>query len=318
MPRRNRQALQERLQRKLDSRTEAGQKRLAEEAALREEQHQQRLEEEYCLNQQRLQERKMHIERCEKLGLPSTADANQCEVEELKRAQLEQRLLEERQQAAREALEKKRQREEREIRRLEQRPVFHSAAREGARRRHVAIEQLDVQLKQTKENVQCLQEAVSNAVALVVGGEETLRIIELAFETSGGGDEWEATKILAEANINDYRNSLVEAEKMEEQAMQIVMNLEKEFHNLKTNDVPDTPKRKANKKNKVLEQNGMSPLVLATPSQCIVCWESDATHAFVPCGHRCVCDICGKQLLARELKKCPVCRASYQRLMKVY
>ena len=76
--------------------------KLKQEQEMFEKQEQERLNMEWKERQRQEQERqtqererKMHIERCKKLGLPSTADTNQCEVEELKRAQLEKERLHE-------------------------------------------------------------------------------------------------------------------------------------------------------------------------------------------------------------------------------
>ena len=41
--------------------------------------------------------------------------------------------------------------------------------------------------------------------------------------------------------------------------------------------------------------------------ECCVCMEARKTHAFVPCGHRCVCEGCADCIMAAS-KECPVCR----------
>jgi len=44
-------------------------------------------------------------------------------------------------------------------------------------------------------------------------------------------------------------------------------------------------------------------------SECVVCMDCDATHAFVPCGHQCVCQTCADRTMGREGDgKCPCCR----------
>jgi hypothetical protein len=50
---------------------------------------------------------------------------------------------------------------------------------------------------------------------------------------------------------------------------------------------------------------------------CIVCDENPHTHAFVPCGHYCVCKDCGDALLDRG-QPCPLCRTDAIMLIKVY
>mmetsp|Transcript_53068 Transcript_53068/g.153013 ORF Transcript_53068/g.153013 Transcript_53068/m.153013 type:complete len:147 (+) Transcript_53068:1177-1617(+) len=45
---------------------------------------------------------------------------------------------------------------------------------------------------------------------------------------------------------------------------------------------------------------------------CVVCLANPKSHAFVPCGHRCVCGVCSQEILhkgVRDGASCPVCRA---------
>jgi hypothetical protein len=41
------------------------------------------------------------------------------------------------------------------------------------------------------------------------------------------------------------------------------------------------------------------------------------THAFVPCGHRCVCRSCGSELL-RMARPCPICRARAVSILQIF
>ena len=41
--------------------------------------------------------------------------------------------------------------------------------------------------------------------------------------------------------------------------------------------------------------------------RCVVCLASERSHAFVPCGHRCVCHLCGVSVVHSE-RQCPICR----------
>merc|ERR1712046_85563 len=50
---------------------------------------------------------------------------------------------------------------------------------------------------------------------------------------------------------------------------------------------------------------------------CVVCLTAQKTHAFVPCGHRCVCRSCGRDLL-REARPCPICRARAHSLLQIF
>lgn len=47
---------------------------------------------------------------------------------------------------------------------------------------------------------------------------------------------------------------------------------------------------------------------------CALCLENPATCAFVPCGHRCICDNCN----TGTLKDCIMCRAESQMIMRCY
>ncbi|CAE8642471.1 unnamed protein product [Polarella glacialis] len=43
---------------------------------------------------------------------------------------------------------------------------------------------------------------------------------------------------------------------------------------------------------------------------CVICQDLPKTHAFIPCGHRCVCEACSKRIRGgvRSGKVCPLCR----------
>jgi len=51
--------------------------------------------------------------------------------------------------------------------------------------------------------------------------------------------------------------------------------------------------------------------------QCVVCLTAEKTHAFVPCGHRCVCRSCGSELL-KGARPCPICRARAQSILQIF
>jgi len=51
---------------------------------------------------------------------------------------------------------------------------------------------------------------------------------------------------------------------------------------------------------------------------CVVCLASPKTHAFVPCGHRCVCGPCAKELCPDDRGTCPVCRAEAQHVIHIF
>lgn len=57
---------------------------------------------------------------------------------------------------------------------------------------------------------------------------------------------------------------------------------------------------------------------------CVVCMNDNhrKTHAFVPCGHRCVCQECGERIMARKASgrdaDCPICRLPAMMVMPVF
>ena len=52
--------------------------------------------------------------------------------------------------------------------------------------------------------------------------------------------------------------------------------------------------------------------------KCVVCLDHDATHAIIPCGHRCVCQEHAEMLIGLKDQLCPVCRVSIRGSLRVY
>jgi len=52
---------------------------------------------------------------------------------------------------------------------------------------------------------------------------------------------------------------------------------------------------------------------ISEDSQCVICMDARKTHAFIPCGHRCVCASC-----AAKSETCPLCRADFTGIMKIF
>lgn len=50
--------------------------------------------------------------------------------------------------------------------------------------------------------------------------------------------------------------------------------------------------------------------------ECVVCLQNPKTHAFVPCGHLCICQNCVGVTIIR--RKCPICRAHAIQAIKVF
>jgi len=51
---------------------------------------------------------------------------------------------------------------------------------------------------------------------------------------------------------------------------------------------------------------------------CVVCLDREATHAFIPCGHQCVCGVDGEAIMRQPAKSCPVCRVVAECLIHIY
>jgi hypothetical protein len=52
---------------------------------------------------------------------------------------------------------------------------------------------------------------------------------------------------------------------------------------------------------------------ISEDSQCVICMDSTKTHAFQPCGHKCVCASC-----APSCQTCPICRAVVMGTWKIF
>lgn len=51
---------------------------------------------------------------------------------------------------------------------------------------------------------------------------------------------------------------------------------------------------------------------------CVICQDQQKTHAFIPCGHFCVCEPCVKRCLARSRRVCPICRKPARRSQRIF
>lgn len=52
--------------------------------------------------------------------------------------------------------------------------------------------------------------------------------------------------------------------------------------------------------------------------ECSVCLTAPRDHAFVPCGHRCVCGGCGHLIMSRPCAACPMCRERIQGCLRIW
>jgi len=51
---------------------------------------------------------------------------------------------------------------------------------------------------------------------------------------------------------------------------------------------------------------------------CVVCMDAPSTHAFVPCGHRSVCQACSITVFGLFQQLCPVCRCASTQVIKIF
>ena len=64
------------------------------------------------------------------------------------------------------------------------------------------------------------------------------------------------------------------------------------------------------------EKNDDAATSVATALQCVVCMTNERSMVCVPCGHRCLCDACGKYEVTGD--KCPMCRKPVMMLIRVF
>ena len=58
---------------------------------------------------------------------------------------------------------------------------------------------------------------------------------------------------------------------------------------------------------KIIDEETIKHLQKKKKNLCVVCLSNDAVSVFAPCGHRCVCLDCGKNIW-ENIKKCPICK----------
>lgn len=52
--------------------------------------------------------------------------------------------------------------------------------------------------------------------------------------------------------------------------------------------------------------------------RCAICLDKEKTVVVVPCGHKCMCVACAKQLQASLAPRCPLCRGALERITRVF
>jgi hypothetical protein len=52
-------------------------------------------------------------------------------------------------------------------------------------------------------------------------------------------------------------------------------------------------------------------------NECVMCMDVEKSHAFVPCGHMCVCEGCAAKVMGAN-KECPFCCTVATAVMRVF
>jgi len=51
--------------------------------------------------------------------------------------------------------------------------------------------------------------------------------------------------------------------------------------------------------------------------ECCVCLNENPMCGFIPCGHCCACEECGKDIM-KESRQCPICRQQCTGILKLF
>merc|ERR1712194_865604 len=58
-----------------------------------------------------------------------------------------------------------------------------------------------------------------------------------------------------------------------------------------------------------------SATATATARDCVICMDGERTHAYIPCGHKVVCERCSLQI---DISVCAVCRTPAQACIRIF
>ena len=64
------------------------------------------------------------------------------------------------------------------------------------------------------------------------------------------------------------------------------------------------------------EHTNTAAVTICNP--CVICFDTEQTHAFLPCGHKCACHTCSNTIYNRVAPKCPICRTPIQSILHVF
>lgn len=59
------------------------------------------------------------------------------------------------------------------------------------------------------------------------------------------------------------------------------------------------------------------PSTLNNEPECVICFSEPKSHAFIPCGHKCVCKACADAVIAKN-RECPMCRRTASLIVQIF
>ena len=129
---------------------------------------------------------------------------------------------------------------------------------------------------------------------------------------------------IRDLRINSEREQAIEKKKLESELTVIKKKLAKE----QAAEKAHLQQQYAVEKERLLREHyskiesaQKDPTVLTAPptndNTCSVCMDEQKNCAFVPCGHLTVCFVCANEILEQN-GKCPLCRTSIERILKIF
>lgn len=65
-------------------------------------------------------------------------------------------------------------------------------------------------------------------------------------------------------------------------------------------------------------QQRVKMLAKQTTKWCVFCYERENDYAFLPCGHKCMCEPCAKATATKGAQICPLCRTKITKIQRIY
>jgi hypothetical protein len=77
--------------------------------------------------------------------------------------------------------------------------------------------------------------------------------------------------------------------------------------------------------NEIVDKFGCNPAQLqvqenSSEAECVICLDRPASHAMIPCGHRCICSLCAAETKKKDVSflRCPICRAKFKSIVQIF